>query len=82
MLCKKTYKNQITLPKKVMENFEGIEYFEADVRDGKIVLDPVQIVSRGTETLEKARKRIEDLGLTEEEIKKAVAWARKGHRKG
>lgn len=77
MLCKKTYKNQITLPKKVMENFEDVEYFNAGVRDGKIVLDPVKIVSRGTETLENVRKKIEDLGLTEEEIEKAVVWARK-----
>lgn len=77
MLCKKTYKNQITLPKKVMENFEGVEYFNADVRDGKIILDPVQIVSGGTETLENARKKIEELGLSEDEIEKAVAWARK-----
>jgi len=77
MLCKKTYKNQITLPKKVMENFEGVEYFNADVRDGKIILDPVQIISGGTEMLEKARKKIEELGLSEDEIEKAVAWARK-----
>ena len=77
MLCKKTYKNQITLPKKVMENFEGVEYFNADIRDGKIILDPVQIVSGGTETLENVRKKIEKLGLSEDEIEKAVAWARK-----
>ena len=77
MLCKKTYKNQITLPKKVMENFDDVEYFKADVVDGKIVLDPVQIVPRGTATLENVRKKIKDLGLTEEEIEKAVAWARK-----
>jgi len=77
MLCKKTYKNQITLPKKVMENFEGVDYFNADVRDGKIILDPVQIVSGGTEALDKVRKKIESLGLSEDEIEKAVAWARK-----
>ena len=77
MLCKKTYKNQITLPKKVMENFKDVEYFNADVRDGKIVLDPVQLISLGTDKLENIRKKIEDLGLSEEEIEKAVAWARK-----
>jgi len=77
MLCKKTYKNQITLPKKVMENFEGVEYFNADVRDGKIILDPVQIVSGKTAALDKVRKKVESLGLSEDEIEKAVAWARK-----
>jgi len=77
MLCKKTYKNQITLPKKVMENFEGVEYFNADIRDGKIVLDPVQLIPLGMKGMENIRKKIEDLGLTEEEIEKAVAWARK-----
>jgi len=77
MLCKKTYKNQITLPKKVMERFEGVEYFNADVRDGKIILDPVQIVPLGKGALEHIRSKVAALGLTEKDIEEAVAWARK-----
>jgi hypothetical protein len=77
MLCKRTYKNQITLPKKVMEKFEGIEYFKAEVREGAIVLEPVKITSLVGSELEKVRKKIAALGLTERDIEDAVAWARK-----
>lgn len=77
MLCKRTYKNQITLPKKVMEKFEGVEYFRADVREGAIVLEPVKITSLIGSELEKVRKKIASLGLTEGDIEDAVAWARK-----
>ena len=77
MLCKRTYKNQITLPKKVMEKFEGVEYFKVGVRDGAIVLEPVKITALGGSELEKVRKKMAALGLTERDIEDAVAWARK-----
>jgi hypothetical protein len=77
MLCKRTYKNQITLPKKVMEKFDGVEYFEADVREGKIVLEPMKITSMNSDTLGRIRKKVAALGLTEQDIEDAVAWARK-----
>jgi hypothetical protein len=77
MLCKRTYKNQITLPKKVMEKFEGVEYFKVDVKDGAIVLEPVKITSLSGGELEKVRKKIASLGLTESDVQDAVAWARK-----
>ena len=77
MLCKRTYKNQITLPKKVMEKFDGVEYFEADIRDGKIVLEPMKITPLSNTALERSRKKIAALGLTEQDVEDAVAWARK-----
>jgi len=77
MLCKKTYKNQITIPKKVMEKFDGVEYFNAEVRDGVIILEPLEISPRKDIRLEKVRKKIADLGLTERDIENAVKWARK-----
>lgn len=77
MLCKRTYKNQITLPKKIMEKFEGVEYFKADVRGGTIVLEPVKITALGGSELDKIRKKMAALGLTERDIEDAVAWARK-----
>lgn len=78
MLCKRTYKNQVTIPKKVMEEFDGVEYFEARVRDGSIVLEPVVITPLDDSRLSKVRKKIADLGLTEKDVEDAVAWARKG----
>ena len=77
MLCKRTYKNQVTLPKKVMEKFEGVEYFEARVQDGRIVLEPVKMTAMSETSLEKAREKIASLGLTEKDIDDAVSWARR-----
>lgn len=81
MLCKRTYKNQVTLPKKVMEEFEGVEYFEARVQDGRIVLEPVKMTAVGETALEKAREKVAALGLTEKDIDDAVSWARRATKK-
>ncbi len=77
MLCKRTYKNQITIPKKVMEKFDGIEYFEARIREGSIVLEPVEVKPLEKSRLAAVRKKIAALGLTERDIEDAVAWARR-----
>jgi len=77
MLCKRTYKNQVTLPKKIMEDFKDIEYFEARSQGGKIILEPVRMTSLSDSALDKARRKIAALGLTEKDIEDAIAWARK-----
>ncbi|WP_457755657.1 AbrB/MazE/SpoVT family DNA-binding domain-containing protein [Thermodesulfatator indicus] len=76
MLVKKTSKNQITLPKEIIKNFPKIEYFEAKVEEGKIILIPVKVVPANI-TLEKIREKIERLGITEKDVEDAVKWARK-----
>lgn len=76
MLAKRTYKNQITIPKAVMEAFSGVEYFDVQKRSGEIVLKPVAIDSRGEE-LERIRDKIAALGITEKDIEAAVRWARR-----
>jgi uncharacterized protein (DUF433 family) len=76
MLVKKTSKNQITLPKEIIKNFPQIEYFEAKVEDGKIILIPVKVIPANI-TLEKIREKIKNLGITEEDVKEAIKWARK-----
>jgi hypothetical protein len=77
MLCKRTYKNQITLPKKVMEKFEDVEYFKVEIKGGKIVLEPMKITSLADTLLERIQSKIAALGLTEGDIEEAIAWARK-----
>ena len=77
MLCKRTYKNQITIPKKVMEKFADVEYFEATAADGKIVLEPVEISVRRKSSLDQVRKKMSALGVTPQDIDEAIAWARK-----
>lgn len=76
MLAKRTYKNQITIPQGVIKAFPGVEYFDVQKRDQEIVLRPVKI-SSSSEDLEKIRKKISDLGITEKDIEAAVHWARK-----
>jgi hypothetical protein len=75
MLAKLTTKNQITLPREVIKEFKGIEYFDAMVKDGRIVLEPVRIHPIGA-NLAEIRKKIERLGVVEEHVVEAVRWSR------
>lgn len=71
MLAKRTAKNQITIPKKVIERFPDTEYFDVRVENGKIVLKPVQ-----ADPLERVYEKLGQLGITDKDIRDAVAWAR------
>lgn len=76
MIAKKTYKNQITLPKKIISEFENIDYFDIGIEDNKIVLTPVEITPLNI-TIENIRDKMEKLELTEKDIKDAIKWSRK-----
>lgn len=76
MLAKKTSKNQLTLPKNVAETFPGVDYFDVEVKGNTIVLKPVKITPAGY-SLEKVRDKIKALGIKEEDIGKAIRWARR-----
>jgi len=76
MLAKRTYKNQITIPKDVIDEVGDVEYFDVYYRDGEIVLKPVEIGGRG-ERLARVRQKIKALGMTEKDIDEAIRWARK-----
>lgn len=71
MLAKLTSKNQLTLPKSVVEAVSAAEYFDVEVRDGQIVLTPVRI-QRG----DAVRAKLAALGLAEPDVTDAVRWAR------
>ncbi|MEZ5459250.1 MAG: AbrB/MazE/SpoVT family DNA-binding domain-containing protein [Steroidobacteraceae bacterium] len=43
MLAKLTSKNQLTLPKAVVQALGPVEYFDVRVREGQIVLTPVRM---------------------------------------
>lgn len=79
MLAKRTYKNQITIPKSIMDAFPDVEYFDVARRDQAIVLRPVDVKPLGA-TLSKIRAKVRALGLTEKDLKDAVRWARRGMR--
>jgi hypothetical protein len=73
MLAKLTSKNQLTLPKVVVNAVGAAEYFDVEVRQGQIVLTPVRI-QRG----DAVRAKLAELGLGDAEVARAVLWARNG----
>jgi hypothetical protein len=75
MLAKKTFKNQITLPKAIVEKLPKTDYFEVSLRGEEIVLKPVVIEAKDTK-LERARSKMKALGLTEKDVDAAIRWAR------
>ena len=76
MLAKKTYKNQVTLPKIIIKGLEGVSYFDVRREGARIVLQPVTITA-AEDNLEKIRQKIQKLGITENDIQEAIRWARR-----
>jgi hypothetical protein len=75
MLARKTSKNQITLPKKIVQALPETDYFDVTLDSGAIMLRPVVMTERGTK-LATVRRKIRDLGLTPKDIDDAIRWAR------
>lgn len=72
VIAKMTSKNQLTLPKAVVESLGAPEYFDIETRGGQLILTPVQL--QRTDAL---RERIREMGVTEQDVKDAVDWARR-----
>ena len=72
MPAKKTIKNQITLPKKIAEQFPRVVYFDVRTEDNSIILEPL-----ATDRNAQVRAKLKRLKFTAADITKAVAWARK-----
>ena len=79
MLAKKTSKNQITLPKAVINAFPDAQYFDVRIEDDKIFLMPVKISPMRSE-LDSVREKMRRLGITEEDVGEAIRWARRKDR--
>ena len=75
MLSKLTSKNQITLPKTIMALVPKAEYFEVEAVNDRIMLTPVRLQSIDT-GIEAVWRKIEKLGITEEDVADAIKWAR------
>jgi hypothetical protein len=71
MLAKMTSKNQLTLPKNIIEQVGATEYFDVEVKAGQVVLTPVRI-----QRADAVRAKLAELNLSETDITDAVAWAR------
>ncbi len=76
MLAKKTSKNQLTLPKEIVKEFPDSKYFDVSIKERKIVLTPVKITPADM-TLEGIRAKMARLGIIEDDVTKAIKWARK-----
>jgi len=73
MLAKITSKNQITIPKAIMEQLPPTEYFDLELKGGIVTMQPAQVSTLGLETI---RAKMQQLGISEESVTDAVRWAR------
>jgi hypothetical protein len=71
MLAKRTSKNQVTLPKAIVQTAGETDYYDVTVQDGKIVLTPVRL-----HQADAVRAKLEELGIAQEDVSEAIAWAR------
>lgn len=72
MLAKKTVKNDFTLRKKIADRFPQVEYFDVRLEDDRIILEPLK-----AERAVQVHAKLARLKLSETDVAKAVAWARK-----
>ena len=54
-----------------MSGVDAAEYFDVTVEGGRIVLTPVRV-----QKAQAVREKLEQLGITEQDVEDAVAWAR------
>jgi len=73
MLAKITSKNQITIPKKIIEKMPGVEHFDIEYENGVVLLRPVKLFNAN---LDQIRLKIEKLGLSENSVAEAIEWAK------
>ena len=73
MMAKMTSKNQITIPKKIVEQIPETRYFDVELKEGLIVLKPMQFYETD---LDKIRSKMKELGLKPNSVREAVKWAR------
>lgn len=72
MLAKLTSKNQVTLPKSVVQSVGQSEYYDVTVEAGRIVLTPVRI-----QQADAVRAKLEALGIDQQDVNDAIAWTRR-----
>ncbi len=72
MLAKLTSKNQLTLPKAIVADFQGSEYFDVAKENNRIVLTPVRLIHADT-----VRAKLAELGIDKADVDEAIAWARR-----
>ena len=60
------------MPKAATQAVGASEYFEVETRAGQIILTPVRL-----RQVDAVRTKLEELGITQDDVDDAIAWARK-----
>jgi hypothetical protein len=76
MLARKTSRNRLALPKETVENFPGINFFNATIEENRIVLTPVKVVPVSG-SLNGVRAKMKELRIAQKDVAEAVQCARK-----
>lgn len=71
VVAKRTSKNQLTLPKAVIEQAGLADYYDVTCDQGRIVLTPLHPGGASA-----VRTRLRELGISEADVTDAVEWAR------
>ena len=71
MLAKRTSKNQVTLPKAVVQITGEADYYDVTTENGKIILTPLRV-----QRADAVRNKLEELGITENDVADAMAWVK------
>ena len=73
MLAKITSKNQITIPKKIIEKIPNVKHFDIELKDGVIIMKPIKFYDTN---LDQIRAKIKKIGLKENSFAEAIKWAK------
>jgi bifunctional DNA-binding transcriptional regulator/antitoxin component of YhaV-PrlF toxin-antitoxin module len=73
MLAKITSKNQITIPKKIIEKIPDVKHFDVKLKDGVIIMKPIKFYDTN---LDQIRAKVKKLGLKENSVAEAIKWAK------
>jgi hypothetical protein len=71
VVAKRTSKNQLTLPKTVVEQAGQADYYDVSFDNGRIVLTPLHPGGAAA-----VRTRLIELDISEADVTDAVNWAR------
>ncbi len=73
MISKITTKNQITIPKKIINQIPEAKYFDVELKDGIVLLKPLAFYETD---LRQIRAKLKKLELEPNAVAEAGQWAR------
>lgn len=72
MIAKITSKNQITIPKKIIDKIPDVKHFDIEFKNGIVILKNIKIFDT---SLNQIRSKVKRLGLKEDSVAEAIQWA-------